>query len=102
MADDDGEVFEKHSKGRVIEPMESILRTTFTEILPTDIQYALTVPIYNIDKRPFALICAYNLDKKDNIRYVRLSCYENFMKRLNDRSWRGTNSRSFVPSVLSS
>ncbi|KAI4523047.1 hypothetical protein K525DRAFT_255035 [Schizophyllum commune Loenen D] len=62
--------FEKHSKGRVIEPMESILRTTFTEILPTDIQYALTVPIYNIDKRPFALICAYNLDKKDNIRYL--------------------------------
>ncbi|TRM64846.1 hypothetical protein BD626DRAFT_235977 [Schizophyllum amplum] len=62
--------FEKHSKGRVIEPMESILRTTFTEILPTDIQYALTVPIYNIDKRPFALICAYNLEKKDNIRYL--------------------------------
>ena len=56
----DPAVFEKHSKGRVIEPMESILRTTFTEILPTDIQYALTVPIYNIDKRPFAILCAYS------------------------------------------
>ncbi|KAG1762152.1 hypothetical protein EDD22DRAFT_893082, partial [Suillus occidentalis] len=26
----------------------------------THIQYALTVPVFNIDKRLFALICAYN------------------------------------------
>ena len=98
----DPAVFEKHSKGRVIEPMESILRTTFTEILPTDIQYALTVPIYNIDKRPFALICAYNLDKKDNIRYVRVRLIGQAKFGLTHYSWRGMNSRSFALSASSS
>lgn len=49
--------FDKHPDGKIL---EGILPTLFRPYMPTHIRYALTVPIYNIDKRPFALICAYN------------------------------------------
>ncbi|CAA7266924.1 unnamed protein product [Cyclocybe aegerita] len=49
--------FAKHPDGRI---SEGIIPPSFKPFLPTHVQYALTVPIYNIDKRPFALICAYN------------------------------------------
>ncbi|TFK72969.1 hypothetical protein BDN72DRAFT_876194 [Pluteus cervinus] len=49
--------FAKHPDGKI---SEGILPPCFRPFLPTHIQYALTVPIFNIDKRPFALLCAYN------------------------------------------
>ncbi|KAH9481647.1 Sensor histidine kinase GacS [Psilocybe cubensis] len=52
-----GEFFEKYPDGRV---SEGIVPQSFKPFLPTHVQYALTVPIFNIDKRPFALLCAYN------------------------------------------
>ena len=82
----DPAVFEKHSKGRVIEPMESILRTTFTEILPTDIQYALTVPIYNIDKRPFALLCAYSTGERTT-PFVSISRHGQASEMIRINTW---------------
>ncbi|KAF8624530.1 hypothetical protein AX15_005840 [Amanita polypyramis BW_CC] len=50
--------FNKHPDGKI---SEGIVPQSFRPFLPTHIQYALTVPIFNIDKRPFALICAYNV-----------------------------------------
>ncbi|KAF8623646.1 hypothetical protein AX17_007345 [Amanita inopinata Kibby_2008] len=50
--------FNKHPDGKI---SEGIIPHSFRPFLPTHIQYALTVPIFNIDKRPFALICAYNV-----------------------------------------
>ncbi|KAJ3853960.1 atypical/HisK protein kinase [Lentinula lateritia] len=50
--------FAKNPDGKI---SEGIVPQSFRLFLPTTrIQYALTVPIYNIDKRPFALLCAYN------------------------------------------
>ncbi|KAF5359416.1 hypothetical protein D9756_003309 [Leucocoprinus leucothites] len=49
--------FSKHPEGKI---SEGIVPACFRPFLPTHIQYALTVPIYNIDKQLFALICAYN------------------------------------------
>ncbi|KAL0954638.1 hypothetical protein HGRIS_003593 [Hohenbuehelia grisea] len=49
--------FAKHPDGKI---SENIVPVAFRPFLPTRIQYALTVPIFNIDKRPFALLCAYN------------------------------------------
>ncbi|KAF8802541.1 hypothetical protein BYT27DRAFT_7341419 [Phlegmacium glaucopus] len=49
--------FAKYPDGRV---SEGIIPISLKPFLPTHVQYALTVPIYNIDKRPFALLCAYN------------------------------------------
>ncbi|KAF8907335.1 hypothetical protein CPB84DRAFT_1844033 [Gymnopilus junonius] len=49
--------FEKYPDGRI---SEGIIPPSFKPFLPTHVQYALTVPIFNIDKRPFALLCAYN------------------------------------------
>ncbi|KAI5117962.1 hypothetical protein M0805_001623 [Coniferiporia weirii] len=51
------EFFLKYPEGRVA---EGIVPRCFRAILPTRIQHALIVPIFNIDKRPFALLCAYN------------------------------------------
>ncbi|KIM39991.1 hypothetical protein M413DRAFT_189339 [Hebeloma cylindrosporum] len=51
--------FEKYPEGRI---SEGIIPPSFKPFLPTHIQYALTVPIFNIDKRPFALLCAYNAE----------------------------------------
>ncbi|KAF4596398.1 His Kinase A domain containing protein [Pleurotus pulmonarius] len=49
--------FAKHPDGKI---SEGIVPPAFRPFLPTRIQYALTVPIFNVDKRPFALLCAYN------------------------------------------
>ncbi|KIK62531.1 hypothetical protein GYMLUDRAFT_41990 [Collybiopsis luxurians FD-317 M1] len=50
--------FAKNPDGSI---SEGIVPHSFRLFLPTTrIQYALTVPIFNIDKRPFALLCAYN------------------------------------------
>ncbi|KIK10098.1 hypothetical protein K443DRAFT_670728 [Laccaria amethystina LaAM-08-1] len=49
--------FAKYPDGKI---SEGIIPPSFRPFLPTHIQYALTVPIFNIDKRPFALLCAYN------------------------------------------
>lgn len=49
--------FAKHPEGKI---SEGILPHCFRPYMPTHIRYALLVPIFNIDKRPFALLCAYN------------------------------------------
>ncbi|KAL4074816.1 hypothetical protein V8B97DRAFT_2089162 [Scleroderma yunnanense] len=49
--------FNEYPEGKI---SEGILPVCFRPFMPTHIQYALTVPVFNIDKRPFALICAYN------------------------------------------
>ncbi|KAF7424282.1 His Kinase A domain containing protein [Pleurotus ostreatus] len=61
--------FAKHPDGKI---SEGIVPPAFRPFLPTRIQYALivtdgvhlservAVPIFNVDKRPFALLCAYN------------------------------------------
>ncbi|PPR02605.1 hypothetical protein CVT24_002176 [Panaeolus cyanescens] len=49
--------FERYPDGKI---SEGIIPPSFRPFLPTHIQYALTVPIFNVDKRPFALLCAYN------------------------------------------
>jgi len=49
--------FERYPDGRI---SEGIIPQSFKPFLPTHVQYALTVPIFNIDRRPFALLCAYN------------------------------------------
>lgn len=49
--------FNQYPEGKI---SEGILPVCFRPFIPTHIQYALTVPVFNIDKRPFALICAYN------------------------------------------
>ncbi|KAF8442414.1 hypothetical protein L210DRAFT_3611794 [Boletus edulis BED1] len=58
--------FEQFPDGKI---SEGILPVCFRPFIPTHIQYALSertnfsrkaVPVFNIDKRPFALICAYN------------------------------------------
>lgn len=51
------EFFAKYPEGRI---SEGIVPAPCRPFLPTHCQYALTVPIFNIDKRPFALLCAYN------------------------------------------
>ncbi|KAJ7678532.1 hypothetical protein B0H17DRAFT_1078584 [Mycena rosella] len=52
------EFFARFPEGKI---SEGIVPPTFRLFLPqAHIQYALTVPIYNIDKRPFALLCAWN------------------------------------------
>ncbi|KAF9532582.1 hypothetical protein CPB83DRAFT_880691 [Crepidotus variabilis] len=49
--------FQKYPDGRI---SEGIIPHSFKPFLPTHVQYALMVPIFNIDKRPFALLCAFN------------------------------------------
>lgn len=51
------EFFKKFPDGKI---SEGIVPGPCRSFLPTHCQYALTVPIFNIDKRPFALLCAYN------------------------------------------
>ncbi|KAF9266548.1 hypothetical protein L218DRAFT_956321 [Marasmius fiardii PR-910] len=50
--------FAKYPDGYISD--EGFVPQIFRQFLPTRVQYALTVPIFNIDKRPFALLCAYN------------------------------------------
>ncbi|TFK27164.1 hypothetical protein FA15DRAFT_666663 [Coprinopsis marcescibilis] len=49
--------FARYPEGKIV---EGILPSCFRQFMPTHIRYALIVPIFNVDKRPFALICAYN------------------------------------------
>ncbi|EFI27931.1 atypical/HisK protein kinase [Coprinopsis cinerea okayama7 len=49
--------FAAYPEGKI---SEGILPPSFRPYMPTHIRYALLVPIFNIDKRPFALLCAYN------------------------------------------
>ncbi|KAJ8457593.1 hypothetical protein ONZ45_g18251 [Pleurotus djamor] len=58
--------FAKHPDGKI---SEGIVPPALRPFLPTRIQYALTVPIFNIDKRPFALLCAYNTSEHTK-RYI--------------------------------
>jgi hypothetical protein len=52
------EFFARYPEGKI---SEGIVPPTLRVFLPmAHIQYALVVPIYNIDKRPFALLCAWN------------------------------------------
>ncbi|KAJ7454785.1 hypothetical protein FB451DRAFT_1279374 [Mycena latifolia] len=52
------EFFARYPEGKI---SEGIVPPTFRLFMQqAHIQYALTVPIYNIDKRPFALLCAWN------------------------------------------
>ncbi|RPD61183.1 hypothetical protein L226DRAFT_462336 [Lentinus tigrinus ALCF2SS1-7] len=55
------EFFEKYPEGKVC---EGIVHPSLRPFLPTQIQYVLAVPIYNIDKRPFALLCAYSTGER--------------------------------------
>jgi len=76
--------FAKHPEGKI---SEGIIPLSLRPLLPTHIQYALSkfiplspqflltrlspaVPIFNIDKRPFALLCAYNTSDQLK-RFVR-------------------------------
>ncbi|CCM04966.1 uncharacterized protein FIBRA_07164 [Fibroporia radiculosa] len=55
------EFFTKNPEGKVC---EGIVPTTLRPFLPTPIQYALAVPIFNIDKQPFALLCAFSTGER--------------------------------------
>ena len=55
------EFFEKYPEGKVC---EGIVHPSLRPFLPAQIQYVLAVPIYNIDKRPFALLCAYSTGER--------------------------------------
>ncbi|KAF7330327.1 Histidine kinase [Mycena venus] len=54
--------FARYPEGKI---SEGIVPPTLRVFLPAaHIQYALVVPIYNIDKRPFALLCAWNASEQ--------------------------------------
>ncbi|KAI1797284.1 hypothetical protein LXA43DRAFT_877765 [Ganoderma leucocontextum] len=55
------EFFESYPEGKVC---EGIVHASLRPFLPARIQYVLAVPIYNIDKRPFALLCAYSTGER--------------------------------------
>ena len=55
------EFFERYPEGKVC---EGIVHPSLRPFLPAQIQYVLAVPIYNIDKRPFALLCAYSTGER--------------------------------------
>ncbi|KAI0050450.1 hypothetical protein FA95DRAFT_1555569 [Auriscalpium vulgare] len=51
------DTFMKYPDGRIF---EGVVPAPLRPFIPSGIQYALSVPIFNIDKQPFAVICAYN------------------------------------------
>ncbi|KAI9000649.1 hypothetical protein BD414DRAFT_472325 [Trametes punicea] len=55
------EFFEKYPEGKIC---EGVVPPSLRPFLPSRIQYVLAVPIYNIDKRPFALLCAYSTGER--------------------------------------
>ncbi|PIL35743.1 hypothetical protein GSI_02473 [Ganoderma sinense ZZ0214-1] len=55
------EFFESYPEGKIC---EGIVHASLRPFLPARIQYVLAVPIYNIDKRPFALLCAYSTGER--------------------------------------
>ncbi|KAJ7106458.1 hypothetical protein C8R43DRAFT_1045557 [Mycena crocata] len=52
------EFFARYPEGKIIEGIVPPMFRLFMQ--HAHIQYALVVPIYNVDKRPFALLCAWN------------------------------------------
>ncbi|KIY43755.1 hypothetical protein FISHEDRAFT_77692 [Fistulina hepatica ATCC 64428] len=57
-----------------------IVPRAFRRLLPSHLQCALVVPIYNVDKRPFAILCAYN-DAEHPHPYVRVIILSAVLKR---------------------
>ncbi|KAI0077875.1 hypothetical protein K474DRAFT_1706914 [Panus rudis PR-1116 ss-1] len=55
------EFFRKNPDGKI---SEGIVPVGLRPFLPSRIQYALSVPIFNIDKRPFAVLCAYSTGER--------------------------------------
>ncbi|CAL1716850.1 unnamed protein product [Somion occarium] len=55
------EFFARHPDGKI---SEGVVPVGLRPFLPSRIQYALTVPIFNIDKRPFAVLCAYSTGER--------------------------------------
>ncbi|GJE94509.1 Signal transduction histidine kinase [Phanerochaete sordida] len=53
--------FSKSPDGKIC---EGVLPAGLRPFLPSRIQYALAVPIFNIDKRPFAILCAYSTGER--------------------------------------
>ncbi|KAI0767913.1 hypothetical protein BC629DRAFT_1292681 [Irpex lacteus] len=53
--------FTKHPDGKMC---EGVLPAGLRPFLPSQIEYALAVPIFNIDKRPFAILCAYSTGER--------------------------------------
>ncbi len=51
----------KNPDGRIY---ESVVPSWIRHLLPPALKYALLVPVFNTDKQPFALICAYTCDTK--------------------------------------
>ncbi|KAI0261503.1 hypothetical protein BC834DRAFT_830062 [Gloeopeniophorella convolvens] len=51
------DMFVRHPDGRAF---EGLVPAPLRAFVPAGTQYALCVPIFNIDKRPFAMLCAYN------------------------------------------
>ncbi|KZV97450.1 hypothetical protein EXIGLDRAFT_832857 [Exidia glandulosa HHB12029] len=49
--------FYKHPDGKVV---DGLVPNAFRGLIPSNIKYALIVPVFDVDKRPFALLCAYN------------------------------------------
>jgi hypothetical protein len=61
------DAFVRYPDGRIC---EGLVPAPLRQFIPAGIQYALTVPIFNIDKQPFAMICAYN-SLESGKRFVR-------------------------------
>ncbi|KAH8100919.1 Fph type histidine kinase [Cristinia sonorae] len=55
------EFFSKFPEGKI---SEGLVPAALRPFLPCRIQYALSVPIYNVDKRPFAVLCAYSTGER--------------------------------------
>ncbi|THH29988.1 hypothetical protein EUX98_g4200 [Antrodiella citrinella] len=55
------EFFAKFPEGKI---SEGLVPAALRPFLPTRIQYALTVPIFNVDKQPFAVLCAYSTGER--------------------------------------
>ncbi|KAI0249154.1 hypothetical protein BJV78DRAFT_1284185 [Lactifluus subvellereus] len=51
------DMFLRYPDGRVF---EAVVPAPLRPFVPNGTQYALCVPIFNIDKQPFAMLCAYN------------------------------------------
>ncbi|KAH9989015.1 hypothetical protein BJV77DRAFT_1018997 [Russula vinacea] len=60
------DMFLRYPDGRVF---EAVVPAPLRPFVPNGTEYALCVPIFNIDKRPFAMLCAYNSSEHDR-RYV--------------------------------
>ncbi|KAF9507157.1 hypothetical protein BS47DRAFT_1321429 [Hydnum rufescens UP504] len=46
---------------------ERVVPGYFRGLVPPDIQYAMVVPIFNVDGRPFVLLCTYTTDRTEHL-----------------------------------